>query len=50
MAKRDGNEKLLRFAQDLEACCIEAVDVHGVMTKVGRSRGRGGAGRVKGRS
>jgi isocitrate dehydrogenase len=34
MGKRDGNEKLIRFAKDLEACCVEAVDVDGVMTKV----------------
>lgn len=33
MGKRDGNEKLIRFARDLEACCIEAVDVDNVMTK-----------------
>jgi len=33
MGKRDGNEKLVQFANDLEACCVEAVDVHGVMTK-----------------
>jgi isocitrate dehydrogenase len=31
--KLDGNDKLVRFANDLEACCIEAVDVDGVMTK-----------------
>jgi len=32
-AKTDNNEALLKFAQALEECCIEAVDVHGVMTK-----------------
>ncbi|GAA99227.1 uncharacterized protein L969DRAFT_93689 [Mixia osmundae IAM 14324] len=32
-AKLDDNEKLLKFAQDLEACCIEAVDKDAVMTK-----------------
>lgn len=33
MGKRDGNEKLVKFGKDLEACCVEAVDVDGVMTK-----------------
>jgi isocitrate dehydrogenase len=33
MAKRDNNEQLARFAQDLEACCVEAIDNDGVMTK-----------------
>lgn len=33
LAKRDNNEALLKFAKDLEACCVEAVDVYGVMTK-----------------
>lgn len=33
LGKRDGNEKLVRFATDLEACCIEAVDIDEVMTK-----------------
>ncbi|BGP20616.1 hypothetical protein JCM10213_007152 [Rhodosporidiobolus nylandii] len=33
MGKRDGNERLVQFGRDLEACCVEAVDVHGVMTK-----------------
>jgi isocitrate dehydrogenase len=33
-AKVDGNEKLRRFAQDLEDCCVEAVDKDGIMTKV----------------
>jgi len=32
-AKTDNNDALLKFAQALEDCCIEAVDVHGVMTK-----------------
>jgi hypothetical protein len=30
MGKRDNNERLIQFAKDLEACCVEAVDVHGV--------------------
>lgn len=33
MAKRDNNEQLARFAQDLEACCVEAIDNDGIMTK-----------------
>lgn len=33
-AKVDGNEKLAKFAQDLEDCCVEAIDNDGVMTKV----------------
>ncbi|GAA5825146.1 hypothetical protein JCM5353_002239 [Sporobolomyces roseus] len=33
MGKRDGNEKLVKFGKDLEACCTEAVDRDGVMTK-----------------
>lgn len=33
MGKRDQNEKLVKFAQDLEASCVEAVDNDGVMTK-----------------
>ncbi|GAA6020738.1 hypothetical protein JCM10207_002007 [Rhodosporidiobolus poonsookiae] len=33
MGKRDGNERLVQFGKDLEACCTEAVDVHGDMTK-----------------
>ncbi|GAA5977170.1 hypothetical protein JCM11641_003865 [Rhodosporidiobolus odoratus] len=33
MGKRDGNERLVQFGKDLEACCVEAVDEHGVMTK-----------------
>ncbi|GAA5869344.1 hypothetical protein JCM8547_008649 [Rhodosporidiobolus lusitaniae] len=33
MGKRDGNDRLVQFGKDLEACCVEAVDVHGVMTK-----------------
>lgn len=33
-AKLDGNDKLARFAQDLEQCCVDAVDKDGVMTKV----------------
>jgi len=32
-AKLDGNDKLAKFAQDLEDCCTEAIDVHGKMTK-----------------
>lgn len=32
-AKTDNNEPLKKFAEALEACCVEAVDVHGVMTK-----------------
>jgi len=31
--KLDGNEALIKFSKDLEACCIEAVDEDGVMTK-----------------
>jgi len=31
--KLDGNEKLIRFAGDLEGCCVESVDKDGVMTK-----------------
>ena len=33
MGKRDNNQKLIQFAQDLEACCVEAIDQDGVMTK-----------------
>ncbi|GAA5937944.1 NADP-dependent isocitrate dehydrogenase [Sporobolomyces koalae] len=33
MGKRDNNERLVKFGKDLEACCVEAVDVDGVMTK-----------------
>ncbi|KAM0789884.1 hypothetical protein ACM66B_006728 [Microbotryomycetes sp. NB124-2] len=33
MGKRDNNPKLVSFAQDLEACCVEAIDNDGVMTK-----------------
>ncbi|SCV74704.1 BQ2448_7733 [Microbotryum intermedium] len=33
MGKRDNNEALIKFGKDLEACCVEAVDVDGVMTK-----------------
>lgn len=33
MGKRDGNDRLVQFATDLENCCVEAVDVDGVMTK-----------------
>ncbi|GAA6059127.1 hypothetical protein JCM10212_003874 [Sporobolomyces blumeae] len=33
MGKRDGNDKLVKFGKDLEACCIEAVDNDGIMTK-----------------
>ncbi|GAA5919824.1 hypothetical protein JCM5296_001218, partial [Sporobolomyces johnsonii] len=33
MGKRDGNARLVQFGKDLEACCVEAVDVDGVMTK-----------------
>ena len=33
MGKRDGNEKLVQFAKDLEQCCVDAVDIDGVMTK-----------------
>ncbi|KAI5477552.1 hypothetical protein MNV49_006140 [Pseudohyphozyma bogoriensis] len=33
MGKRDNNPALIKFAQDLENCCVEAVDVYGVMTK-----------------
>ena len=33
MGKRDGNDRLVQFAKDLEACCVEAVDVDGIMTK-----------------
>jgi len=29
----DGTEDLIKFAQALEQCCIDAVDKHGVMTK-----------------
>merc|ERR1712093_966801 len=32
-AKLDKNEKLAKFANDLEACCIEAIDGDSVMTK-----------------
>ncbi|KAK9898174.1 isocitrate dehydrogenase NADP-dependent [Cystobasidium minutum MCA 4210] len=32
-AKLDGNDKLARFAKDLEQCCVDAVDKDGVMTK-----------------
>lgn len=32
-AKTDNNDALKKFAEALEACCVEAVDVHGVMTK-----------------
>ncbi|KAL7004617.1 Isocitrate dehydrogenase [NADP], mitochondrial precursor (Oxalosuccinate decarboxylase) [Cystobasidiomycetes sp. EMM_F5] len=32
-AKLDGNEKLRKFAEDLEACCIELIDDDGIMTK-----------------
>lgn len=31
--KLDKNEELIRFAKTLEECCVEAVDVDGVMTK-----------------
>jgi isocitrate dehydrogenase len=31
--KVDGNDKLVKFAKDLEDCCVESVDVDGVMTK-----------------
>ncbi|SGY83191.1 BQ5605_C009g05623 [Microbotryum silenes-dioicae] len=33
MGKRDNNDALVKFGKDLEACCVEAVDVDGVMTK-----------------
>ena len=33
MGKRDGNERLIRFGKDLEACCVEAVEQDNVMTK-----------------
>jgi isocitrate dehydrogenase len=33
MAKRDNNEQLARFAQDLEDCCVESIDKDGIMTK-----------------
>jgi isocitrate dehydrogenase len=33
MGKRDGNERLIKFGKDLEACCVEAVDNDGIMTK-----------------
>ncbi|KAK4705016.1 isocitrate dehydrogenase, partial [Phenoliferia sp. Uapishka_3] len=33
LGKRDGNDKLVKFAKDLEACCVEAVDNDGIMTK-----------------
>jgi len=31
--QKDGNEKLVKFARDLEACCVEAIDRDSVMTK-----------------
>ena len=33
MGKRDGNDRLVQFAKDLEQCCVDAVDIDGVMTK-----------------
>ena len=33
-AKLDGNTNLKRFADDLEACCIELIDQDKIMTKV----------------
>ncbi|GAA5884003.1 hypothetical protein JCM6882_002098 [Rhodosporidiobolus microsporus] len=33
MGKRDGNERLVQFGKDIEQICVDAVDVHGVMTK-----------------
>lgn len=33
MGKRDQNERLIQFGRDLEACCVEAVDIDGIMTK-----------------
>jgi isocitrate dehydrogenase len=33
MGKRDNNERLVQFAKDLEACCVESVDVDEIMTK-----------------
>jgi isocitrate dehydrogenase len=32
-AKLDGNEALAEFCNDLEAACVEVIDVDGVMTK-----------------
>lgn len=32
-AKLDNNERLQRFAQDLEDACIEAIDTDNVLTK-----------------
>jgi len=32
-SKLDGNKELARFCQDLEQCCVDAVDKDGVMTK-----------------
>lgn len=32
-ARFDGNDKLMRFAQDLEQICIDAVDKKAIMTK-----------------
>ncbi|BGO96071.1 Isocitrate dehydrogenase [NADP], mitochondrial precursor (Oxalosuccinate decarboxylase) [Rhodotorula toruloides] len=31
--KRDGNERLVQFANDMEQACVDAVDIDGVMTK-----------------
>lgn len=31
--KLDSNDRLVRFAHDLEQCCIDSVDRDGVMTK-----------------
>ncbi|GAA5884018.1 hypothetical protein JCM6882_002104 [Rhodosporidiobolus microsporus] len=33
VGKRDGNERLVQFGKDIEQICVDAVDVHGVMTK-----------------
>lgn len=33
MGKRDNNDRLVQFARDLEACCVESVDVDEIMTK-----------------
>lgn len=32
-AKLDGNDELKKFCEDLEAACVEVIDVDGVMTK-----------------
>ena len=36
-AKLDGNDKLAKFAQDLEDCCTEAIDVSSSMPLLRRS-------------